>query len=61
MIRNTVTGYWNEKKIKLKKKYPSITNKDLLYSEGNEKVMLRILSYKLGKTEEELLGIIVTL
>ena len=54
-------GYWNEKKEKLKQKYPDITDKDLSYNEGKEKVMLDILSYKLGKTEQELLNIIVNL
>jgi hypothetical protein len=61
MITNTVKGYWNEKKEKLKEKYPDITDDDLFYSEGKEKVMLEILSYKLGKTEQELLSIIVAL
>lgn len=54
-------GYWNGKKGKLKQKYPIITDKDLFYIEGKEKVMLEILGYKLGKTEQELLNIIVTL
>lgn len=61
MITNTVRGYWDEKKEKLKQKYPHITEEDLYYSEGKERVMLEILSYKLGKTEEELLSIIVAL
>jgi poly-D-alanine transfer protein DltD len=54
-------GYWNEKKEKLKQKYPDITDNDLSYSEGKERVMLEMLSYKLGKTEQELLYIIVAL
>jgi hypothetical protein len=61
MITYKVRGYWDEKKEKLRQKYPDITEKDLSYSEGKEKVMLEILGYKLGKTEEELLNIIVTL
>lgn len=61
MIPNTVKGYWDEKKEKLKQKYPDITDKDLFYCEGKEKIMLEILSYKLGKTEQELLSIIVAL
>lgn len=61
MITNNVRGYWNEKKEKLKQKYPDITDDDLFYSEGKEKVMLEILGYKLGKTEQELLSIIVAL
>lgn len=54
-------GYWNEKKEKLKQKYPEITEADLFYCEGKERVMLEILSYKLGKTEQELMNIIVSL
>jgi len=61
MVGEVVTGYWNQKKVKLKKKYPSITDEDLNYSEGKEKIMLEILGYKLGKTEEELLSIIIAL
>jgi hypothetical protein len=61
MITNSVKGYWNEKKEKLKMKYPDITDEDLFYSEGKERVMLEILSFKLGKTEQELLSIIVAL
>jgi len=54
-------GYWDMKKGKLKKIYPVITDEDLSYCEGKEKVMLEILGYKLGKTEQELLYIIVAL
>lgn len=61
MITNRVRGYWDEKKEKLKQKYPDITEEDLSYIEGKEKIMLEILSYKLGKTEQELLTIIVAL
>jgi hypothetical protein len=61
MITYRVRGYWDEKKEKLKQKYPDITEEDLSYCEGKEKVMLEILSYKLGKTEQELLSIIVAL
>ncbi len=61
MVINTVKGYWNEKKVKLLQMFPNISDEDLLYSEGKERVMIEILSYKLGKTEEELLRIIVAL
>ena len=56
-----VTGYWNIKKEKLKKKYQNLTDKDLCFSEGKEKEMIEILGYKLGKTKQELLDIIITL
>ncbi|MEX0988515.1 MAG: general stress protein CsbD [Bacteroidales bacterium] len=54
-------GYWNEKKEKLKQKYPDITDADLYYSDGKETIMLEILSYKLGKTKEEMINILVNL
>ncbi|HBE43459.1 MAG TPA: general stress protein CsbD [Bacteroidales bacterium] len=59
-MNNNVKGYWNEKKEKLKKSYPSLTDKDLSFNEGKEKEMLEILGYKLGKTKLELLDIIIT-
>ena len=61
MITYKVRGYWDDKKEKLMQKFPDITEADLSYSEGKEKVMLEILSYKLGKTEQELLNLIVAL
>jgi len=61
-IMNTnVKGYWNEKKEKLKKNYPMLTEKDLSFREGKEKEMIEMLGYKLGKTKQELLNIIVTI
>jgi hypothetical protein len=61
MITPSTKGFWNEKKVKLKEKYPDIKDEDLQFNEGKEKVMLEMLGYKLGKTEQELLGIIVDL
>jgi hypothetical protein len=49
---------WNEKKIKLKKMFPVITDNDLQYNDGKEKVMIEMLAYKLGKTTNELRYII---
>jgi hypothetical protein len=60
MNTNTL-GYWNEKKEKLKLKYPIITDEDLFFTEGKEKEMMEILGYKLGKTFEELRNIFATL
>jgi hypothetical protein len=40
-----VIGYWNEKKEKLKQKYPIITDEDLTYNEGKEKEMIAMLGY----------------
>jgi len=53
--------YWNIKKAKLKQKYGILTDKDLCFSEGKEKEMIEMLGYKLGKTKQELLNIIITL
>jgi uncharacterized protein YjbJ (UPF0337 family) len=55
------TGYWNEKKIKLKQKYETITDEDLHFHEGKEQEMMEMLGYKLGKTKEELRNIISAL
>lgn len=60
-MNNNVIGYWNRKKEKLKQKFPIITNKDLRYREGKESEMIEMLGYKLGKTNQELLHIIVAL
>ena len=61
-IMNThIIGYWDETKEKLKQKFPDITDDDLTYNDGKEKEMIEMLSYKLGKTKEELVSIISTL
>lgn len=60
-MNNNVVGYWTEKKEKLKQKFPFITEKDLCYQEGKEREMIELLGYKLGKTNQELLNIIVHL
>jgi hypothetical protein len=56
-----VKGFWNEKKDKLKKNYPTLTEKDLSFREGKEKEMIELLGYKLGKSKQELIKIIVTI
>ena len=60
-MNNKVTGYWNEKKEKLKQKYKNLSDKDLCFSEGKEKEMIEMLGNKLGITKQELLNIIVAL
>jgi hypothetical protein len=60
-MNTKVTGYWEQKKEKLKQKFPNITEEDLLYREGKEKEMIEVLGYKLGKTKQELLNIIVAI
>ena len=56
-----VIGYWNIKNEKLKQKYKILSDKDLCFSEGKEKEMIEMLGYKLGKTKQELLTLIVVL
>jgi len=56
-----VKGFWNEKKDKLKKNYPMLTEKDLSFRDGKEKEMIEMLGYKLGKSKQELIKIIVTI
>ena len=60
-MNKKVIGYWNIKKEKLKLKYKNLSDKDLCFSEGKEKEMIEMLGYKLGKTKQELLNIIITL
>ncbi len=47
-------GNWNEIKGKLKQKYATLTDDDLLYAEGMQDEMLGRLQVKLGKTKAEL-------
>jgi hypothetical protein len=60
-MNTSVIGYWKKKKEKLRQKYPVLTDMDLSYLEGKEKEMLELLGYKIGKTKEELLTIIIAL
>ncbi len=57
----TANGYWNRKKKKLILKYPVIKEHDLHFNEGREKEMIESLSYKLGKSEVDMLLIIAGL
>ncbi len=47
-------GNWNEQKGKLKQKFATLTDNDLLFIEGKKDEMLGRLHVKLGKTKEEL-------
>jgi hypothetical protein len=53
--------FWNRKKGKLKSKYPVISDKDLDCCEGEEREMLGLIANKIGKTEKEILNIILLL
>ena len=44
---------WNDLKAKLKKKYPSLTDNDLLYKEGKKNEMFERLRIKLEINKED--------
>jgi len=54
-------GNWNEQKRKLKQKFATLTDNDLLFLDGKKDEMLGKLQAKLGKTKEELHKIIESL
>lgn len=54
-------GNWNEQKGKLKQKFATLTDDDLMFAEGKKEEMLGKLQKKLGKTKEELHRIISSL
>ncbi len=51
-------SYWNDKRAKLKKKYPDLMDEDLQYQEGNDAELMKRLQKKLGKTEVEIRNLI---
>ena len=54
-------GYWNTRKEKLLKMYQNLSQKDLNFKVGEENAMLALLSDKLGKSNQELLKMIIML
>ena len=54
-------GNWNEQKGKLKQKFATLTDNDLLFADGRKDEMLGKLQLRLGKTKEELHKIIESL
>jgi uncharacterized protein YjbJ (UPF0337 family) len=54
-------GNWNEQKGKLKQKFATLTDNDLLFLDGKKDEMLGKLQVKLGKTKEEMHKIIESL
>ncbi|RPI76102.1 MAG: general stress protein CsbD [Ignavibacteriales bacterium] len=56
-----VKGFWEQKKEKLKERFPIIKDEDLNFSEGKEREMIEMLGNKVGKTKEELVFIITRL
>jgi hypothetical protein len=53
--------HWEHKKGKLRKKFSGIREKDLDYTIGRENELLRKLREKLGKSDAEILAIIIDL
>jgi hypothetical protein len=61
VMRTNSVKYWKDKREKLLKKYSTLTEEDLRFTEGKEKEMIETVGSKLGKTMKELLSIIITL
>ncbi len=61
MNTTEVKGKWNEQKGKLKQKFSTLTDNDLMFAEGKKDEMMGKLQIKLGKTKEELAKIISSL
>ena len=51
-------GNWNRIKGKLKQKYASLSDDDLLFLEGKQEELIGRLQVKLGKTRDEIRRII---
>jgi uncharacterized protein YjbJ (UPF0337 family) len=58
MNTTEIKGNWNEQKGKLKQKFATLTDNDLMFEEGKKDEMYGKLQIKLGKTKEELHKII---
>ncbi|MBN1926560.1 MAG: CsbD family protein [Prolixibacteraceae bacterium] len=54
MNTTELQGNWNEQKGKLKQKFATLTDNDLLFVEGKKDEMFGRLQVKLGKSKEEL-------
>jgi len=61
MNSTEVKGNWDEQKGKLKQKFSTLTDNDLMYLEGKKEEMLGKLEIKLGKSKEELQKLIKSL
>lgn len=54
MNTTELKGEWNEAKGKLKQKFATLTDNDVLWIEGKHDEMIGRLQIKLGKTKEEI-------
>lgn len=57
-LQTNKTISWEQKKEKLKIMFPDITDADLQFNDGKEKLMVEMLAHKLGKSADELRYII---
>ena len=53
MNSTELKGTWNEQKGKLKQQFATLTDNDLLFTDGKKDEMLGRIQIKLGKTKEE--------
>jgi uncharacterized protein YjbJ (UPF0337 family) len=58
MKTKVVKPNWDEQKIKLKAKYPNLSESDLHFESGNKDKMYHKIQTKLGKSSDELAKII---
>jgi uncharacterized protein YjbJ (UPF0337 family) len=58
MNKTELKGNWNEQKGKLKQKFATLTDDDLMFAEGKKEELFGRLQIKLGKSKEELHKII---
>ena len=58
MNTTEIKGNWDEQKGKLKQKFASLTDNDLLFTEGKKDEMMGRLEKKLGKSKDDLHKII---
>ena len=61
MNTTVVKGSWEEQKGRLKQKFATLTDNDLLFAEGKKEEMIGKLQIKLGKNKEEIHKIISAL
>ena len=54
MTKLELKGTWHEIKGKLKQKYATLTDDDLIFAEGKEEELLGRLQQKIGRTTEEI-------
>jgi uncharacterized protein YjbJ (UPF0337 family) len=61
MNTTELKGKWDAQKGKLKQMFATLTDDDLLFTEGKKDEMLGKIQIKVGKTKEELYKIIASI